>query len=159
MLETRPYMRAKFGYATFSEEYGTCCGRSIPHYEELLELNPLDNQVVRYALIGACCRQNRFKQAARVLDELSEDVSYGTYDRLLNTGCTAYRTSCNRCSKPPRKSNPHVPRYLTGKKRLPRTMPVAYAWGDESEAAVHANDRFSAWKKQKPLLRRLAERT
>ena len=47
--ETRPYMRAKAGLASclfFMRRYD----EAIKHYQEMLELNPNDNQGVRYQL-------------------------------------------------------------------------------------------------------------
>ena len=50
LIETRPYMRAKAGLAAcyYAKEKAD---KAIEIYEELLELNPNDNQGVRYVLL------------------------------------------------------------------------------------------------------------
>src|SRR5215203_1056358 len=51
ILETRPYMRARQGLAACLWELGEH-GEAIEHYQEMLELNPSDNQGIRYELAG-----------------------------------------------------------------------------------------------------------
>jgi hypothetical protein len=41
--------------------------------------------------------------------------------------------------------NKHVPQYLTGKKKLPKTLPDYYSWGDNNEAVVYATRGKKGW--------------
>ena len=41
--------------------------------------------------------------------------------------------------------NKHVPHYLTGKKKLPKTLPDYYSWGDTNEAVVYATHGKKGW--------------
>ncbi|HET7628678.1 MAG TPA: SEC-C metal-binding domain-containing protein, partial [Bacillales bacterium] len=50
LIETRPYMRAKQAYAETLAALGKT-EQAIEEYEEVLELNPNDNQGVRYSLL------------------------------------------------------------------------------------------------------------
>jgi tetratricopeptide (TPR) repeat protein len=49
ILETRPYMRAREGLANALWALGER-DQALAHYREMLELNPVDNQGVRYEL-------------------------------------------------------------------------------------------------------------
>lgn len=51
-LETRPYMRARLGLAQALRDVGRH-DEALAHYRALLELNPGDNQGVRYLLLAA----------------------------------------------------------------------------------------------------------
>ena len=42
--------------------------------------------------------------------------------------------------------NPHVPAYLTGRKRLPRRLPALIGMGDESEAIAYAAEQMAVWR-------------
>lgn len=44
-----------------------------------------------------------------------------------------------------RRWNRHVPPYLSGRKRLPRTLPDLIGMGDESEAIYCAAEQMAAW--------------
>ncbi len=44
-------------------------------------------------------------------------------------------------------ANKHVPAYLTGKKKLPRSLPASYGFGDVNEAVLFVNDHGAAWRK------------
>ena len=66
-------MRARFGLA----ESLTAAGRideAITHYQELLRLNPNDNQGVRYVLLPKLLAAGRDVEAARLLKAYDEAV-------------------------------------------------------------------------------------
>ena len=50
-LETRPYMRARAGLASTLLKLGDVDG-AIDHFQDILRLNPNDNQGIRYILLG-----------------------------------------------------------------------------------------------------------
>ncbi len=43
-------------------------------------------------------------------------------------------------------SNPHVPTFMLGCKRLPRRLPDLIGFGDENEAICYAAENINAWK-------------
>ena len=45
-----------------------------------------------------------------------------------------------------KKANPHVPAFLTGKKKMPNRLPDMIGFGDESEAISYVGDHGSGWK-------------
>lgn len=61
-LETRPYMRARLGFAQTLRSLGRD-DEALTHYRELLRLNPNDNQGVRYLLVVALLELKRDAEA------------------------------------------------------------------------------------------------
>jgi len=43
--------------------------------------------------------------------------------------------------------NPHMPAYLTGRKRIPNRLPSLVGWGEESEAIAYASDHLNHWRR------------
>jgi tetratricopeptide (TPR) repeat protein len=156
LVETRPFMRAKKGYAEMSEFLGDF-PEAAKHYEELLILNPDDNQGVRYLLLGVYCQLKKYDQANRLLKTYPEDSAFGTYDCLLvEFGLHGISGTMKSLLQAAKQSNPHVIPYLTGKKRMPSSVPDVYRPGDESEAVVYADARLHIWKQHQPLIRWMA---
>ncbi len=89
-------------------------------------------------------------QAAELLDnpEYSDDATATwPYSRAL----LAYRRTgpgerAEAKLSDARRTNPHVPAYLLGKKRLPEELPDMVGFGDESEAIAYAADNHEAWR-------------
>ena len=44
------------------------------------------------------------------------------------------------------KANSHIPKYLSGKKRLPRSMPGSYRLGSLDEAVIYVDLCGKCWK-------------
>jgi tetratricopeptide (TPR) repeat protein len=147
LLETRPYMRAKFHYAETLYLTGNLKA-ATKQYEELLNLNPNDNQGVRYTLFAAYMDQGSYSKARRLLQQYKEGTAHGLYNllllELLEKGFTARATKLLKDAK---KQNKYVIDYLTGKKRLPKTAPDYYGFGDENEAVIYADMHLHLWDK------------
>ena len=52
--------------------------------------------------------------------------------------------------------NKHVPSYLLGRKKMPRTLPGYYGFGDDNEAVIYAYFNEPAWKVTPGALKWLA---
>ncbi len=145
--ETRPYMRARAGLAKRLNEVGRG-GESISHYQELLVLNPGDNQGLRY-LLGVCLAETQRHQELRAL--------LATYDE--DTACFLFLAAlvefqesgdCKRSNNSLSKataSNPYLVAYLIGEKKLPEVMPDYMGIGDELEAISVAWHSSEVWQK------------
>jgi tetratricopeptide (TPR) repeat protein len=74
ILETRPYMRARFDLAHLLYHEGKR-DEAIAHMQELLRLNPGDNQGVRHEL--ACCllEEGDMEALGKLLDEYPDEYS------------------------------------------------------------------------------------
>lgn len=140
---TRPYMRARLGLAMALDEAGRR-DEAIEHFQELLRLNPQDNQGVRYLLLPRLLASGRDADAARLLKEFDEESAIWAYCQAL----LAFRLSgrsphAGRELRTALRVNPHVPDTILAEDPLPQ--PPAYAPGSYEEAAVYAEDLREAF--------------
>ncbi|QMV42679.1 SEC-C metal-binding domain-containing protein [Cohnella cholangitidis] len=157
-LPTRPYMRAKKGYAEACAEMGNLT-EAIKHYRELLELNPNDNQGVRELLLSAYIETLEWKDAAALIKQFDVDESAAfNYNRILvEYGMNGKSSKLSPLIKKAVAHNPYVSAYLQGKKRLPREMPEYIGYGDDPEAIVYAQIHRHLWLIRPELLQLLPE--
>lgn len=147
ILETRPYMRARLGLA---QSHWTAARRdeAVQHLQEMLRLNPGDNQGVRYTLAGFLLFLDRDDDLNRLLGHYPDEASAAwQYTKAL----LAFRRhrdtdESRRLLKQAMKTNRHVPDYLLGTKFPPATQPDYYSPGDENEALEYAGSFLVGWK-------------
>jgi len=72
-LDTRPYMRARLALAEALRSLGED-EDALEHYQGLLQLNPGDNQGVRYALLPALLETGRDEEAGALLERYEDDA-------------------------------------------------------------------------------------
>ncbi len=145
MIETRPYMRARQGLAECLWQLGKET-EAISHYESLLELNPNDNQGIRDLLLACYLRRGDDSGAARLYKQYSDDGSASfVWTRVLMEFRSGGPPAALRALRVARKENPHVPKFLSGGKKMPRYLPGTYGWGDESEAIIYVANFVEAW--------------
>ncbi|MGH2523239.1 MAG: DUF7309 domain-containing protein, partial [Anaerolineales bacterium] len=148
LLETRPYMRAREGLARCLWGLNRH-DEAIDHYHALLELNPDDNQDVRYSLLDLLLATEREAEAALLLKRYKDD---GMAEWLYTWALVEFRQNgpgktAERRLKAALKQNKHVPIYLTGKKRVPNSLPAYVGWGDDAEAAHYAARYLHHWRR------------
>jgi len=153
VVETRPYMRARAGLANCLWQLGQH-QVAIEHYEEMLRLNPGDNQGIRYLLLTAYLAEAMDTKAERLLGEYEDEAS-ATW--LFNRALLLYRQE--KSGKKARAQlqealqyNPHVPAYLLGRKRLPKYLPPYVGFGDENEAVYYVAEAGHLWVEQEGAL-------
>jgi tetratricopeptide (TPR) repeat protein len=147
ILETRPYMRARLGLA---ESLWTVGRReeAVGHLQEMLRLNPNDNQGVRYTLAAWLLLMDRHDDLGRLLEKFPDEGSaIWAYTRAL----LAFRRQgdtpeARTLLQEARKSNKHVPAFLVGEKPLPAEPLDYYSPGDRSEAVMYARMFMGGWK-------------
>ena len=145
LLETRPYMRALEGLAQTFKEMGEI-EESIGHFRELLRLNPSDNQGIRHQLLNALLDAELDQEAAVLLTEHDDGMAEWLYtDALLlfRSGSKAKGAKLKEALR----HNPHVPDYLTGRKKIPVQLPPYMGFGDENEAVHYAAAYLRHWRK------------
>ena len=147
MVETRPYMRARNELANALWILGRRA-EAIEHYRAMLDLNPGDNQGIRYILATALLDQNRDDELEELLARYPGDPSACW---LYSAALLAFR----REGDSPRarellaratEQNPHVPALLTGRDNLPNDSPDYYEMGKESEAVQYAQAALGGWR-------------
>lgn len=145
-LETRPYMRARFGLGHALWERGAR-DEAIGHLQGMLELNPNDNQGVRYILAAWLLDAGRDDDLRGLLAEYPEDeMAAWSWTAAL----AAFRrdgdgAQSRRLLGAALKENGYIPAYLYGERRLPKTLPAFICPGEEDEAMHYAADFGSGW--------------
>jgi tetratricopeptide (TPR) repeat protein len=147
-LETRPYMRARCGLAWALWARGAR-DEAIDHLQEMLRLNPGDNQGVRFILAAWLVEADRDDQLAALFKAYpDEGGAFWTWTKAV----AAFRSSGDSAKSRALLDralldNRHVPAYLLGAKRLPKSQPPYYSPGSEDEAILYAADHAAAWRR------------
>ena len=160
-VESRPYMRARQGladvlWATDERQ------EAIGHLQEMLRLNPNDNQGVRYILISWLLTvgdDKSLKAVEKLLRQFNEESATWAYSRLL---LTLRRKGHGRAAEnallQAMAANPFVPFYLLGVLSLPKQAPEVYGIGDENEAIMYLDEGGAeAWLQNEQHIIWLAE--
>jgi len=131
---TRPYMRARLGLALCLDEAGRS-DEAVDHFQEMLRLNPNDNQGVRYLLMPKLMQSGRDAEAARLLKDFREESANWAYARALLAFRLSGRSAATRRElREAFRTNPHVPQLLL-EDELPPTPPH-YSPGSPEEAVI-----------------------
>lgn len=156
MIETRPYMRAKAELASIQHVLGDTSS-AIETYEEMLELNPGDNQGARYVLLTLYLETEQYEAAQELLETYDDERSAEFYfnDVLLHFFRDGFTSKTKSLLKKADEQNPNVKDYLTGKKAVPKEMPAYIGIGDENEAIAYVQGNGHLWEKAGSLLAEL----
>ncbi len=147
LLQTRPYMRARHELALALWRLGHR-DEAVAHYNEMLRLNPDDNQGIRYLLIDALLDLGREADAGALLKRYEDDGSahWSWSAALLEFRRTGNSAAANKALARAVEANRHVAAYLLGSKPLPPSLPQYIGMGDESEAVSYAHYAAGAWE-------------
>lgn len=148
LIETRPYMRAKAGVADCLYAKNRI-NAAVEVYREMIELNPNDNQGVRYLLSTILLGKKDLSDYESFIKKFDgEDSALWHYNNALyhfkKMGKSA--KSDNELLKA-YKNNPYVMEFMLGLKELPEEMPQFIGRGDENEAAAYIFDAIHTWGK------------
>jgi tetratricopeptide (TPR) repeat protein len=161
ILETRPYMRARAGLAECLWNLGER-EEAVGHVQDMLRLNPGDNQGMRYILKSWLFTVGDLKGVSELLVEYDEDCfAEWCYSKAL----LIFRQSGSKSSgaikalKYAVKTNPFVTDLLLGTKRMPKTLPPHYSIGSKDEAVIYVAQNRDNWSATKGALQWLAENT
>jgi tetratricopeptide (TPR) repeat protein len=146
VLETRPYMRAREGLACELWTMGRG-EEAVAHLQEMLRLNPNDNQGVRYTLMSFLLNLGRDEEASRLLEQYDDAMASWAYSKAL----LAFRRlgdspEARHLLRRARRQNRYVPEYLLGSEPVPIERPDHYGRGDRNEALCYVQGGLSAWR-------------
>ena len=148
MIETRPFMRAKAGLADclYAKKE---VGKAIEIYEEMLELNPNDNQGIRYLLSTLLLSKNDLTKFQSFIENSEEeDCAVWNYNNALyqfkKSGQSA---NSDKELLKAYTSNEYVIDYMLGVKEMPKEQPQYIGRGDENEAISYVNGAWTVWDK------------
>lgn len=145
LIETRPYMRARQGLADClwalrrKED-------SIAHGEALLELNPEDNQGIRYGLLSRYLAVGDEAGATHLFQQYEHDSSAGfLWSRVLLDLRRGDQVAATQALHAAMQGNPHVADLFTGQRKPPARLPTQFSPGDRQEAAIYFAGFAEAW--------------
>lgn len=148
ILETRPYMRARAGLAACLADTGEESAAAAI-IQDMLVLNPGDNQGMRYRLVGLLFGLERWEELTQLLkaygDEPTADWRYAR--ALLSFLKNGAGAPANKLLLSALKVNSHVPPYILGVKDFPDELPEYFSIGDEAEAICCAANLKEAWSR------------
>ncbi len=145
LLETRPYMRAKDGLAACFYAINEV-DKAIEIYEEMLELNPNDNQGIRYLLSTLFLAQNNLTKFEKFIkNNEDEDCAVWNYNKALYSFIKLGPIASNKLLLQAYKSNEFVIDYLLGNLKMPKEQPQYIGFGDENEAVSYVNTAWPIW--------------
>ena len=153
LIETRPYMRAKAGVADCLYAKNRM-NAAVEVYREMIELNPNDNQGVRYLLSTILLGKIDLSDYESFIKKYEgEDSAVWLYNNALyhfkKMGKSAKSdTELMKAYK----FNPYVMEFMLGLKELPKEMPQFIGRGDENEAAAYIVDAIHTWGKTEGAL-------
>ncbi len=151
LIETRPFMRAMGALAEVKASNEYHLDEAIAVHEEMLDLNPNDNQGIRYGLLGCYLAKKRYYDAQQLLDRYPDECSaFFLWGRVLLLFGREGETEASHALRDARKENPHVERYFFPRKRRPNVRQGGYCPGEETEAIACAQILHVAWKAHSP---------
>jgi len=148
-IETRPYMRARQRLAEALRVAGRL-DEAVAEYHAMLELNPFDNQGVRYSLLPCLLMLNRLEMARKLFEKYPEEPRFNAvfaWCCVLERFLSADLAGAKAALVAARKQNPHMQAYVKGHRQRPSLLPEAYAPGSKQEAMCFAEALQAAWAK------------
>lgn len=145
ILDTRPYMRARSALADCLWECGERAA-AIGHLQDMLRLNPNDNQGVRYLLTG-------WLLSVRDHDALEKLLQAYRGDSSANWGYSGTLLAFRRADEPGSsrslanawQQNSYVPALLIGWAAIPGQVPDYYSPGGRDEAILYVLENRENW--------------
>jgi tetratricopeptide (TPR) repeat protein len=148
LVETRPYMRARFGLAACLERLGRL-EEAAGHYDALLRLNPNDNQNVRFHYWPCLLMLGQDDRLHRLLKRYQDDRGSCFWDYPCALLAFRMRGEGGLARKHLREALDHnesAAHYLMGEKPFPRVPPDGYTPGSVEEGILCASLLVEAWR-------------
>ncbi len=143
---TRPFMRAKLGLAKCLWARGKRA-ESLAQLREMLVLNPNDDQRARSTLAAFLLEERLHEELAALLKIYGNDprTDFAFTRSLLAFRLHGDHPKSRKALAAALPKNKFVRQYLSGQKKLPRTLPDHYSWGDQDEAILYAVRFKKGW--------------
>ncbi|MGB0733645.1 MAG: hypothetical protein ACPGPF_07760, partial [Pontibacterium sp.] len=145
--ETRPYMFLLAELGSLQTKNNQL-KKAISSYEQLLDLNPNDNQGIRHSLLPVYLQDHQYQNAQALLDQYIEDKSaFMCFNAaLLSYVTTGDTTESKHLRKTANSYNKYVAKYLSGKLKMPQEYPEYYGVGDKNEAIQFTSLNLKLWR-------------
>jgi len=145
--ETRPYMRARLQLVQVLVAQGQH-ETAISHMQEMLRLNPNDNQGVRWLLLEWYCNLNLLDKATQLLDQYpDEDTPFMVLTRVcLEFQKTGPSDALEAILQEQFELNPHIAPKLLNQEDVSPFAVQSFSVGDDDEADAYCQSFRSLWK-------------
>ncbi len=143
-VESRSYMISLQGEADSLWKQGQR-DEATQIYREMLELNPDDNQGIRYLLGFRLLEAGQDCALEALFAEHDEESCFMLYNKAL----WRFRTGAGDAAEILRRAlqeNRHVPAYLLGEEGEPYSRPNSYSMGSVEEAVIYVQETKAAWR-------------
>lgn len=146
ITETRPFMRCLGMLAECFYEPGQT-PNAIEIWKEMIELNPNDNQGIRYNLLAALLEKKDLKGYKKYRKKYDDDASsYILFSDALKAYIEEGDTAKTQQKlKKAMNSNQYVVPIMMAE-YPPEEYPSSYTWGGEEEAIIYTHMAWRAWK-------------
>ena len=145
IVETRPYMRAVLRLALALWDRGRL-EDATDHLDDLLRLNPADNQGARYLLVPRLLEMGREPEAERLLNKVNEQTASWTYHRaLLEFRRQGDAPEAREILALAMRFHPRIAENLAAETRRP-PAPSYIQVGLEPEEVVYCRNSLAAWR-------------
>jgi tetratricopeptide (TPR) repeat protein len=151
LIETRPYMRARARLAELLQDAGRI-DEAIFHFEAMLQLNPNDNQGVRYTLMCCYLQTGRLEASRKLFSRYNEETALWLWSRVLERYLATELPEAIGLLAKARKENRYFEEFLTKRRALPKDPPTYYSPGSVSEGVVCIATIGKAWKQYPEVL-------
>jgi tetratricopeptide (TPR) repeat protein len=148
-VSTRPYMRAVQHLGELLVEVGRS-EEAAAIFARMLELNPTDNQGMRYPLLGLHLAARDHARADQLMSRFpGEEKFLGSFAwaRVLERWLSGDLGEAAAALTRARKVNPFAEKYVSGLRAIPNDTPDYFKPGDETEAQVCARELSMAWER------------
>lgn len=153
ILETRPYMRAKEVYANYLFEMGET-EEALEHAEEMISLNPNDNQGIRYLLLPIYLELEMLEEAQNIISTYDEQSTNFLFNKVLLEYMSHGMTlATKRYIKEANQHNPYVKKFLKNIGNMPDINDLEFEYGEEFEAVEYVDFHVDLWHFYPELLR------
>ena len=145
--ETRPYMRARAALADALHRAGRI-ESSAAEVEAMLELNPGDNQGLRYRLLACHLALAKLDDVRALFVRFPDEFDFNTvfaWAKVLERFLAGEPEEALQALAAAQKQNSFSKAYVFGHRKIPKHQPDSYAPGSKEEAACFAADLQSAW--------------
>lgn len=142
-IHTRAYMRIKDSLADLYF-YSGMATDSVKEYKEILELNKMDNQGIRYKLINACIITDDKECIDYLNNEYPEETPFMLYPLALYSFYKGDQINAKRYIEKAIECNRHVCEILCGFIDINDNI-CAYELGSEEEATVYLDCGGEIW--------------
>ena len=159
IVATRPYMRAMQLLAELLRMHKEH-DEAITVYQKILQLNPGDNQGVRYVLVGYLPGMGHDDLLRSLLDDYKgEGMAFFGYAQALWTfQHEGAGPEADAALREAFKANAFVPEYLLGERTFPAELPDYFSPQDKNEAVTYVSDAVEGWLTIPGAMEWLAER-